>query len=173
MNGTKTTLCPSINNKLLTLSYRYYSSTLTSQIASVKSCTQRIHDWLLNYGLNSNPSKSKAVAFYNPRSEPLAASAESIGTVSVAGSPIKLQTSIKNLGVYLAQKCPLISRCLKHTRLAISIFVLCVTFAPAIQFIHILICFHWHMARHQLCIIIIIIIIILSLLRLLKPWMQQ
>ena len=30
--------------------------------------------------------------------------------------------------------------------------------APAIQFIHILICFHWHMACHQLCIIIIIII---------------
>ena len=30
--------------------------------------------------------------------------------------------------------------------------------APAIQFIHILICFHWHMAHHQLCIIIIIII---------------
>ena len=29
--------------------------------------------------------------------------------------------------------------------------------APGIQFIHILICFHWHMARHQLCIIIIII----------------
>ena len=30
--------------------------------------------------------------------------AESIGTVSVAGSPIKLQTSIKNLGVYLDSK---------------------------------------------------------------------
>ena len=30
---------------------------------------------------------------------------------------------------------------------------------PEIQFNHILICFHWHMARHQLCIIIIIIII--------------
>ena len=30
--------------------------------------------------------------------------------------------------------------------------------APAIQFNHILICFHWHMARHQLRIIIIIII---------------
>ena len=27
-----------------------------------------------------------------------------------------------------------------------------------IQFIHILICFHWHMVHHQLCIIIIIII---------------
>ena len=31
--------------------------------------------------------------------------------------------------------------------------------APANQFIHILMCFHWHTARHQLCIIIIIIII--------------
>ena len=35
---------------------------------------------------------------YNPRSKLLAALAESIGTVSVAGSTIKLQTSIKNLG---------------------------------------------------------------------------
>ena len=33
----------------------------------------------------------------------------------------------------------------------------------AIQFIHISICFHWHMARHQLCIIIIIIIIITTI----------
>ena len=38
------------------------------------------------------------------RSNPLAALAELIGTVSVAGSPIKLQTSIKNLGVYLGSK---------------------------------------------------------------------
>ena len=49
-------------------------------------------------------TKSEAIAFYNPRSKPLAALAESIGTVSVAGSPIKLQTSIKNLGVYLDSK---------------------------------------------------------------------
>ena len=55
------------------------SSTLTSQIASLESCTPRVH----------------------PRSKPFAALAESIGTVSVVGSPIKLQTSIKNLGVYL------------------------------------------------------------------------
>ena len=74
------------------------SSTLTSQIASIESCTQRVHDWLLNNGLHLNPSKSEAIAFYNPRSKPLAALAESIGTVSVAGSPIKLQTSIKKSG---------------------------------------------------------------------------
>ena len=55
-------------------------------------------------GLHLNPSKSEAIAFYNPKSKPLAALAESIGTVSVAGSPIKLQTSIKNLGVYLDSK---------------------------------------------------------------------
>ena len=77
------------------------SSTLTSQIASIESCSQRVHDWLLNNGLHLNPSKSEAIAFHNPRSKPLAASAESIGTVSVAGSPIRLQSSIKNLGVYL------------------------------------------------------------------------
>ena len=77
------------------------SSTLTSEIVSIESCTQRVHDWLLNNGLHLNPSKLEAIAFYNTRSKPLAALAESIGTVSVAGSPIKLQTSIKNLGVYL------------------------------------------------------------------------
>ena len=80
------------------------SSTLTTQIASIESCTQRVHNWLLNNGLHLNPSKSEAIAFYNPRSKPLAALAESIGTVSVAGSPIKLQTSIKNLGVHLDSK---------------------------------------------------------------------
>ena len=58
---------------------------LTSQIASIESCTQRVHDWLLNNGLHLNPSKSmKPFAFYNPRSKPLAALAESIGTISVA-----------------------------------------------------------------------------------------
>ena len=72
----------------------------------------------------------QAIVFYNPRSKPLAALAESIGTVSVAGSPIKLQTSIENLGlgVSLDSKCPLISRCPKHARLVISIFVPSVTF---------------------------------------------
>ena len=77
------------------------SSTLTSQRALIESCSERVHDWLLNNGLHLNPSKSEAIAFYNPRSKPLAALAELIGTVSVAGSPIKLQSSIKNLGVYL------------------------------------------------------------------------
>ena len=36
------------------------SSTLTSQIASIESCSQRVHDWLLNNGLHLNPSKSEA-----------------------------------------------------------------------------------------------------------------
>ena len=77
---------------------------LAAQISVIESCTQRVHNWLLNYGLHLNPSKSEAIVFYNPRSKPLAALAESIGTVSVAGSPIKLQTSIKNLGVYIDSK---------------------------------------------------------------------
>ena len=69
-----------------------------------------------------------AIAFYSPRSKCLAALAESIETVLVAGSSIKLQTSIKNLDVYtLTQKCPLISRYPKHARLVISISVRCVT----------------------------------------------
>ena len=39
----------------------------TSQIASIASCTQKVHDWLLNNGLHLNPSKSEAIAFYNPK----------------------------------------------------------------------------------------------------------
>ena len=62
---------------------------------------QRVHNWLLNNGLHLNPSKSEAIAFFNPRSKPLEALAESIKSISVAGSPIKLQSSIKNSGVYL------------------------------------------------------------------------
>ena len=77
------------------------SSSLPSQIASIESCTLRVHDWLLNNGLHLNPSKSEAIAFFNPRSKPLRTLAESVESISVAGSPIKLQTSIKNLGVYL------------------------------------------------------------------------
>ena len=109
------------------------SSTLTSQIASIESCTQRVHDWLLNNGLHLNPSKSEVIAFYNPRSKPLAALAKSIGTVSVAGSSIKLQTSIKNLGVYLDSKmsfdkqvsetfkaCSFHIRALRHIRASLT-----------------------------------------------------
>ena len=40
-----------------------------------------------------------------------------------------------------------------------SYFIIILNSMPVIQFIHILIRFHWHTARHQLCIIIIIIII--------------
>ena len=110
------------------------SSMLTTQIASIESCTQRVHNWLLNNGLHLNPSKSEAIVFYNPRSKPLAALAESIGTVSVAGSPIKLQTSIKNLGVYLDSKisfdkqvsetckaCYFHIRALRHIRTSLTI----------------------------------------------------
>ena len=77
------------------------ASTQIAQIASIESCTQRVHDWLLNNGLHLNPSKSEAIAFSNPRSKPLVALAESVKTITVAGSPIKLQSSIKSLGVYL------------------------------------------------------------------------
>ena len=77
------------------------SSSLPSRIASIESCTLRVHNWLLNNGLHLNPSKSEAIAFFNPRSKPLQTLAESVESISVAGSPIKLQTSIKNLGVCL------------------------------------------------------------------------
>ena len=77
------------------------SSSLVSQIASIESCTLRVHDWILNNDLHLNPSKSEAITFFNPRSKPLQPLAGSIETISAAGSPIKPQTSIKNLCVYL------------------------------------------------------------------------
>ena len=40
------------------------SSSLLSQIASIESCTLRVHDWLLNNGLHLNPSKSEAITFF-------------------------------------------------------------------------------------------------------------
>ena len=71
---------------------------------TLESCTARVNDWLLQNGLHLNPSKSKAIAFFNPRSKPLLTLAESIQSTSVAGSLIKLQSSIKSLGVYLDSK---------------------------------------------------------------------
>ena len=105
-------LIPDIQNKSGIVSFHQYaddtqlyiganSSTLIAQIASIELCPQRVHDWLLNNGLHLNPSKSEAIAFSNPRSKPLVALAESVKTITVAGSPIKLQSSIKSLGVYL------------------------------------------------------------------------
>ena len=43
------------------------ASTLVHQVASIESCTQRIHNWLLNNGLHLNPSKSEAIAFFQPK----------------------------------------------------------------------------------------------------------
>ena len=121
------------------------SSTLTSQIASIESCTQRVHYWLLNNGLHLNPSKSEAVAFYNPRPKTFTALAESIGTVSVAGSPIKLQSSIKNLGVYLdstmsfdkqlsetCKACYFHIRALRHIRASLTAEASKTTAAPIV-----------------------------------------
>ena len=51
--------------------------------------------------MNLNPSKSEAITFFNSRSKPLQTLSESVESISVAGSPIKLQTSIKNLDVYV------------------------------------------------------------------------
>ena len=48
------------------------ASTLVHQVASIESCTQ--------------PQLSEVIAFFNPRSKPLEALAESIKSISVAGS---------------------------------------------------------------------------------------
>ena len=105
-------LIPDIQNESRIVSFHQYaddtqlyiganSSTPAAQIASIKACTQQVQDWLLSNGLHLNPSKSEVIAFSNPRSKPLVALAESVETITVAGSPIKLQSSIKSLGVYL------------------------------------------------------------------------
>ena len=82
------------------------SSTLIAQIASIEPCIQKVHDWLLNNGLHLDPSKSEVIAFSNPRSTPLVASVKTVKTITVAGFPIKLQSSIKSLGVYLYSHMP-------------------------------------------------------------------
>ena len=56
--------------------------------------------WLVNNDLHLNLSKS----FFNPRSKPLEVLAEYITSISVAGSPVKLQSTIKNLSVHLDSK---------------------------------------------------------------------
>ena len=101
-----------LSNKNTTVSFHQYaddtqlligtnSSTLVIQVDELESCTIRVNNWLLQNGLHLNPSKSEAIAFFNPRSKPLATLAKSIQSISVAGSPIKLQSSIKSLGVHL------------------------------------------------------------------------
>ena len=90
---------------------------LAHQVASIESCTQKVHNWLLNNGLHLNPSKSEAIAFFNPRSKPLESLAESIASNSLDGSTIKLQSFIKNLGVYLDLECLSIGKFPKHARL--------------------------------------------------------
>ena len=77
-------LIPDIQNKSGIVSFHQYaddtqlyigvnSSTLSpnsfyqvEHSKSSQSCTQRVHDWLLNNGLHLNPSKSEATAFLNP-----------------------------------------------------------------------------------------------------------
>ena len=111
------------------------SSMLTTQIASIESCTQRVHNWLLNNGLHLNPSKSEAIVFYNPR---FWGCGPDPSLLLLWRSQLKrsrllaLQLSFKHqlrIWVFtMTQKCPLISRCPKHARLVISIFALSVTF---------------------------------------------
>ena len=57
-----------------------------------------LNNWLLQNGLHLNPSKSEAIALFNPRSKPLATLAESIQSLYVAGSPIKTSIIYKKLG---------------------------------------------------------------------------
>ena len=104
------------------------SSSLLSQIASIESCTLRVHDWLLNNGLHLNQSKSEAITFFNPRSRPLETLAESVESISVAGSPIKFRHQSRIWVFILTPDYLLTNRYLKHVKRHISTSVPCATF---------------------------------------------
>ena len=99
-------------------------STLTSQIASIESCTQRVHDCFLKNGLHLNSSKSDAIAFYNSGSKLLAALVDwklERSQLLALLSSFKRQLRIRVFT--LTQKCALMSRRLKYARLVIPISV--------------------------------------------------
>ena len=84
-----------LSNKNTTVSFHQYaddtqlhigtnSSTLVTQVAALESCTIRVNNWLLQNCLHLNPSKSEAIAFFNPRSKLLATLAKSIQSISWA-----------------------------------------------------------------------------------------
>ena len=99
---------------------------LVSQIASIESCTLMVHDWLLNNGLHLNPSKSEAITFFDPRSKPLQTLAESIGSISVAGSPSNIKHQSRIWGSILYQVSEICKashfhiRALRHIRSSLT-----------------------------------------------------
>ena len=104
------------------------SSMLTSQIASIESCTQRVHDWLLNNGLHLNPSKSETIAFTTPNPNLLLLYLSRLERSRLLALLSSFKRQLRIWVFTLTRKCSLISRCLRHARLVISIFVPYFTF---------------------------------------------
>ena len=103
------------------------SSTLVHQVASIESCTQRIHNWLLNNGLHLNPSKSEAIAFFNPRFKHL----EALNPLNPFQLPVHPSGSNHQSKIWvfiLTLECLLTNRFPRHARHLTFTFVHFVTF---------------------------------------------
>ena len=98
-------LNPSQSLRCVRPQFQWYQMAYTTEIKSIQ-----LHDSIV--GLSQKIVSSsfaftftiRSHCFFNPRSKPLATLAESIQSIYVAGSPIKLQSSIKSLGVNLDSK---------------------------------------------------------------------
>ena len=102
--------------------------TLADQVASIESCTQRVHNWLLNNGQHLNPSKSEAIAFStqgpnlsNPWLNPL-------HQLQLPVHPSCFNHLSRIWVFILILECPPIGKFPKHARHLTSTFVHCATF---------------------------------------------
>ena len=100
-------------------------STLAHQVASIESCTQRVHNWLLNNGLHLNPSKSEAIAFFNPRSNPWL---NPLHQFQLPVHPSSFNHLSRIWVFILILECPSIGKFPKHARHLTSTFGHCASF---------------------------------------------
>jgi hypothetical protein len=71
---------------------------LSSRIGLLEQCTNRVHSWLLQNGLQLNPLKSEAIHFTTSRGRQRA---DDVTSVTVSDATIKTATTVKSLGVTL------------------------------------------------------------------------
>jgi hypothetical protein len=76
----------------------FAANNLAASLIELENCTLTIKDWLAYNYLQLNPSKSEALLVGTPQQ---LHKVNHLSTITIAGSPVKLSTNIKNLGVYL------------------------------------------------------------------------